>query len=146
MIPESVGPGLSEFGVSVRVYRALGAQLIDFLNDSLVLDIRGPLLPGAYVQWSHVIDPLQVVFDDQNLGWSFAGDAVFHRHSNLHRTDQPCANLPRDPKDVLSYGGIGYDVTFLDALPFLLADIARHRSRLCDYCFYGGPAGICPSL
>ena len=31
-------------------------------------------------------------------------------------------------------------------LPFPVADIDAHRVQLCDYCFYGGPAGLRPSL
>jgi hypothetical protein len=33
-----------------------------------------------------------------------------------------------------------------NALPFPLVDMELHRSELCDYCFYGGPAGIRPTL
>jgi hypothetical protein len=28
------------------------------------------------------------------------------------------------------------------ALPFPVADLDAHRYELCDYCFYGGPAGL----
>jgi hypothetical protein len=32
------------------VYRALGAQITDFANDSIALTIKGPLPSGAYVR------------------------------------------------------------------------------------------------
>ena len=37
---------LSELAIGVRVYRALGAQITDFVNDSMALTIRGPLASG----------------------------------------------------------------------------------------------------
>jgi hypothetical protein len=39
-----------------------------------------------------------------------------------------------------------YQQDVLDTLPFSVSDIALHRAELCDYCFYGGPAGLRPSL
>ena len=139
IVPDSIGPGLSELGVGVRVYRALGAQITDFLNDSLILNVRGPLPPGAYVRWPTGTLAPQVVFDERNQTWHYAGELVVKRHSNLHRTDQPCANTFKRSR-------FAPPVETFDALPFPLADIALHRSELCDYCFYGGPAGIRPSL
>jgi hypothetical protein len=141
VVPRSVGPGLSELVVGVRVYRALGAYITDFLNDNITLNIRGPLPPGAYVRWYYGIENLQVAFDDQRQTWDFRGKALVNRHSNLHRTDQPCANASHRT----AYLDWSRFQTF-DTLPFPLAEIALHRSELCDYCFYGGPAGIRPSL
>jgi hypothetical protein len=31
-------------------------------------------------------------------------------------------------------------------LPFPVADIDARRVQLCDYCFYGGPAGLRATL
>ena len=59
-----------------------------------------------------------------------------HRRSKTHRTDVPGGCLFVTPQGATS-GTIDY--TYLDALPFPIADVARHRHRLCDYCFFGGP-------
>lgn len=139
MIPEQIGPGSPQLGVTVRVYRAIGAQITDFFNDSLVLDIRGPLAPGAYVRWYYDTKNPQVQFDDKNQVWTYSGNLLVKRHSNWHRTDCPCANEGKTSR-------FAYLVEKVDALPFALKDIALHRSELCDYCFYGGPSGERPSL
>jgi len=138
-VPENVGPGLSKLGVGVRVYRTLGAQITDFVNDGITLNIRGPLKAGAYVRWYYDVKNPQVRFNGKSDTYAYTGEAVVKRHSNLHRTDQPCKMEARRSRYL-------YKVEFLDALPFPVADIAAHRAELCDYCFYGGPAGLRPSL
>jgi hypothetical protein len=30
-------------------------------------------------------------------------------------------------------------MTYYKKFPFQIAEIKKHRSELCDYCFYGGP-------
>ena len=35
----------------LRVYRAIGAQLFDFVNDGITLIVGGPLPKGVYVRW-----------------------------------------------------------------------------------------------
>jgi hypothetical protein len=32
----------------------------------------------------------------------------------------------------------------MDALPFPLAKLAENRSKVCDYCFFGGPTKTVP--
>jgi hypothetical protein len=81
-----------------------------------------------------------VRFDDKSDAWAYAGEVVVKRHSKFHRTDHPCANV------VGRKSRYTYEIDILDALPFPVADIAAHRSELCDYCFYGGPTGIRPAL
>lgn len=137
--PAVVAPGSSPLGIGVRVYRALGAQLTDFLNDSITLNIRGPLPRGAYVRWYYDVKNPQVTFDDKNQSWAYKGELRVKRHSNLHRTDQPCKNAQKRSR-------YEYQTDILDSLPFPLADIALHRSELCDYCFFGGPGGVRPAL
>ena len=39
-----------------------------------------------------------------------------------------------------------YSVTQMDFLPFPVADIDLHRTNLCEYCFWGGPAGLRATL
>jgi hypothetical protein len=80
-----------------------------------------------------------VAYDSKNNAWNYAGQVVVKRHSNLHRTDKPCANAFKRSRYT-------YLTQTLDKLPFPLANLELHRTQLCDYCFYGGPAGIRPSL
>ena len=131
-IPATLGPGLSLFGVTVRVYRVLGAQITDFLNDAIRLSIGPARQPGAYVRWYYDVKNPQVTFD--GTAYAYAGEAVVKRHANYHRTDRPCANESRRSRYT-------YQVETLDSLPFSVTDIALHRAELCDYCFYGGPGG-----
>jgi hypothetical protein len=137
--PQVDAPGVSELSVGVRVYRTLGAQISDLVNDDVTLNIRGPLPPGAYVRWFYEVKNPQVTFDDVNQIWAFKGDLRVKRHSNIHRTDQPCKNASKRSR-------YASQVDVLDALPFPLSEITFHRSELCDYCFFGGPGGIRPSL
>ena len=137
--PNAVGPGLSQMKVTVRVYRTLGAQITDFVNDTITLQIGGPLPSSAYVRWYYDVKNPQVTFDSGSNAWAYAGDTVVRRHSNYHRTDKPCANEAKRSR-------YQYEVEVFDTLPFSIANIALHRAELCDYCFYGGPAGMRPSL
>jgi hypothetical protein len=137
--PATVGPNLMRLGVDCRVYRPLGPDITDFVNEGIRLEIRPKLPPGAYVRWRYEVKNPQVVFDETTQTWAYRGDEIVKRHSNLHRTDAPCANARKPSR----YAG-EYDR--LDALPFAVADIELHRSELCDYCFYGGPAGLQPAL
>jgi hypothetical protein len=137
--PSSVGPGLSQLGVGVRVYRALGADITDFLNDNIALTIRGPAAPGTYVRWWYDVKNPQVQFDSDHQAWSYTGEEVVSRHSNFHRADRPCKNASKMSR-------YQYRIDALDALPFPLAALPLHRAELCDYCFYGGPAGLRASL
>lgn len=130
--PATLGPGLALLGVTVRVYRVLGAQITDFLNDAIRLVIGPARRPGAYVRWYYDVKNPQVTFD--GAAGAYAGEAVAKRHSNYHRTDKPCANEARRSRYT-------YQVETLDSLPFPVTDIALHRAELCDYCFYGGPSG-----
>jgi hypothetical protein len=137
--PATVGPGLAELRITVRVYRPFGATVTDFVNDGITLSIRGPLPAGAYVRWYYDVKNPNVRFDETANAWVYTGDAVVKRHSNYHRTDKPCAMAARHSRYT-------YRQDLLDSLPFSVSEIALHRAELCDYCFYGGPAGVKPSL
>jgi hypothetical protein len=139
LIPDDVGPGLSELLVTCRVYRPLGEQVTDFVNDAITLNVTGPLAAGAYVRWFYEVKNPQVRFEEGSDAWAYTGDSVVRRHSNLHRTDRPCKMAAKRSRFL-------YRIDFLDALPFPVAEIDAHRARLCDYCFYGGPGGDRPSL
>jgi hypothetical protein len=135
--PTVDAPGQSEVTVSVRLYRALGAQITDLVNDNIKLTIRpAPAGKGAYVRWFYEVKNPQVSFDVPNDEWRFDGDLRVKRHSNIHRTDDArCENALKSSR-------YASQPELLDALPFQLADVTLHRSQLCDYCFYGSPGGF----
>ena len=137
--PDSLAPGENEFGVGVRVYRAIGPQITDLLNDNQVLTIRGVATPGSYVRWYYDVKNPQVTFDKSVGEWAYLGEQVARRHSNWHRLDRPCTNASKRSRYT-------YQDQVVDELPFGLNQINLHRSELCDYCFYGGPGGERPSL
>ena len=109
------------------------------MNEGVNLTVREPLPPGAYKRWWYDVKNPQVQYDAKSDRFSYAGEAVQHRHSNWHRTDKPCKNAAKSSRYT-------YLDEVLDTLPFHVRDIALHRAELCDYCFYGGPAGIRPAL
>ena len=37
-------------------------------------------------------------------------------------------------------------IEYMDALPFPLAKLAENRSKVCDYCFFGGPTKTVPLI
>ena len=123
----------------MRVYRPFCATVTDFVNDGITLAIRAPLSPGSYIRWYYDVKNPNVNFDPKANAWAYTGDALVKRHSNYHRTDKPCAMEARRSRYT-------YQQEVLDTLPFSVSDIALHRPELCDYCFYGGPAGLRPSL
>ena len=140
-VPEVVGPGLTQYAVVARLYRALGAEITELVNDSIHLVIGPPLAPGAFVRWYYDVKNPQVQYDDLNQVWAYKGELVVKRHSNWHRTEpgKACENAAKRSRYF-------YQNDNLDALPFPLADIVHHRSELCDYCFFGSPGGNRPKL
>jgi hypothetical protein len=138
-VPQVVAPGVTTLGVGCRVYRALGAEITEVLNDGIELNIGGPLPSAAYVRWFFAVKNPQTRFNEKEQEWHYVGEAVVRRHSNLHRTDRPCMMEPRSSRYISR-------TDFFDRLPFAVANIALHRLELCDYCFYGGPAGMRASL
>ncbi len=135
--PQSVAPGASELIISCRVYRALGPFLTDFFNESVTLSIHDPLPPGVYIRWRYDVKNPQVQLVDET--YHFAGERVVQRLSKVHRLDHPCANAAKMSRYVSS-------IDVRDSLPFPIQSAIENRDRLCEYCFYGGPAGLLLSL
>ena len=67
------------------------------------------------------------------------GDRVVERWSKFHRTDKPCKSANHRSR-------FTYSDEVLDDLPFPIDDIDGNRYRLCDYCFFGGPASTIAKL
>jgi hypothetical protein len=131
--------GVTDFGVTVRLYRQLGATVTELGTESLNVHMRGPLPQPAYVRWRSQVSNPQIRVDEATDTWTYHGEAQINRWSEWHRTDAPCraVNAPSRYR---------YGVEEADRLPFSLRVLEKHRKGLCPYCFYGGPGGINPSL
>ena len=138
-VPASVGPGLTRFAVVCRVYRALGPFMTEILNQTVRLTVGPALAKGVFVAWSYEVKVPQFTFDYAADQWRFVEFRTVKRRSVFHRVDKPCQNANHrsrfSPAEV-----------FLDDLPFPVSAILTNRTRLCDYCFFGGPASTIASL
>ena len=125
------------FIVKCRVYRPWGDWTQEIFARQLTIIISDRLRrQKPYVTWNHTAfyqgysaklnDPSR-----QGTGW-----VVAERVSKIHRTnpDKRCRFADNYTPD------LGRDdLTYLDALPFPIANIAQHRKEVCPYCFFGGP-------
>lgn len=139
--PAGVGPATTSFGITCRVYRPLGPAVIDFLDEGITLTVHPPVPPGTYVRWRYDVKNPQVRYDEQARAWDFAGtgQSVVRRWSAIHRLDEPCRMAHRRSR-------FTYEDEFLDRLPFPLVQILDRRDTICEYCFFGGPGKLVPSL
>ena len=117
----------------------LGPFTTDQLNETINLDVGPHLPPGAFIRWRYDVKNPQVKYNDAAEQWSYTGDAVVQRWSKFHRTDKPCKNANHRSRFI-------YNDEVLDDVPFPIHDINRNRYRLCDYCFFGGPASTIAQL
>ena len=107
---------VESFSIYVRVYRQLYGRAKEFGSCSFSITVQDRLdRHHPYVKWEH---------------WAQGTE----RYSAIHRTAVPgrCKMADRGSRN-------GPAITYLDSLPFPVADVAAHRDELCDYCFYGGP-------
>lgn len=138
------------FLVECRVYRALGSQVTEFLNYTRSLIIHDALdRSHPFVQWTHdVFTPIVEVRPDGST--IETGYQLRTRQSAIHRTALPgrCRmstfySLKREePNKALQKRTPDY----LDELPFPIADLIHNRSKVCDYCFFGGPTKNVPLI
>jgi hypothetical protein len=137
--PGSFGVQSNRFAVVCRVYRTLGPFSTELLNETFKLDIGPPVQPGAFVRWRYDVKNPQIALDVQADEYSYVGDAVVRRWSKFHRTDKPCNSASDSSRYI-------YELEVIDDLPFPIHDMLGNRYRLCDYCFFGGPASLSSSL
>ena len=138
-IPAGLGPQVDRFAVVCRVFRVLGPFTTELLNETIRLEV-GQFLPnGAFVRWRYDVKNPQIKYDDVAEGWSYTGDRVVRRWSKFHRSDKPCKNANHRSR-------FTYSDEVLDDLPFPINDIDNNRYRLCDYCFFDGPASTIAKL
>lgn len=127
----------SGFEIKGRLYRIFGADDMEDIDGSMTsLEVRGALVPSAYVSWRAQSVKPKVGFNTTSGLWEYGGDAHVQRTSKLHRTDAPCQAASKGA----GYAG-RYQPQYSDELPFPLIELDLFRARLCDYCFFNGPAG-----
>jgi hypothetical protein len=137
------------FHLDCFVFRPLGPNVDHVFHQDMIIgrfqsdivDIRHP-----YVRWQHDVRvPLvEKTSDGRSVIRSYP---VRHRKSALHRThvEERCKMLQfASTGSVAGSGSQDVGFEYLDELPFPLADIQNHRADLCEFCFFGGPAGIVP--
>jgi hypothetical protein len=137
--PAALGSQVVRFAVVCRVFRVLGPFTTELLNETIRLEIGPSLSDGAFVRWRYHVKNPQIKYDDTAERWSYTGDRLVERWSKFHRTDKPCQSANHRSR-------FTYSDEVLDDLPFPINDIDGNRYRLCDYCFFGGPASIIAKL
>ena len=137
--PAALGSQVDRFAVVCRVFRVLGPFTTELLNETIRLEVGTFLPDGAFVRWRYYVKNPQIKYDDAAEHWSYTGDRVVERWSKFHRTDKPCKNANHRSR-------FTYSDEVLDDLPFPINDIGGNRYRLCDYCFFGGPASTIARL
>lgn len=139
--PAAIGPATTRFGVTCRVYRTLGPEVTEFLNEGIQLDVHAPVPAGTYVRWRYDVKNPQVRFDQRSNSWGYGNpsERVVRRWSAIHRLDKPCRMAHKRSRYT-------YEDQFLDRLPFPLEQILDRRDTICEYCFFGGPGNLLPSL
>ena len=139
VVPATVAPGRAALTVRAEMYRDLASASVSLADESVPLSIRGPLPSAAYVRWSYGVVTPQLAFQTAANSWTYSGDLQHNRRSAIHRTDEPCKFAGRRSRYT-------FDVENFGSLPFALQLLEDHRGELCDYCFYGGPAGVLARL
>ena len=139
VVPADVAPGRTALTVRAELYRDLGPASTILADESVPLSVRGPLPSAAYVRWRYGVVSPQLQFRPSANSWTYSGNLQHNRRSAIHRTDQPCTFADRRSRYT-------FDVENLGALPFAVHLLEDHRAELCDYCFYGGPAGVLARL
>jgi hypothetical protein len=138
-VPAALGPHVERLAVSCRVYRVLGPFTNELLNETIRLDVGPPLQAGAFVRWRYWVKNPQIKHNGATQQWGYTGDRLVERWSKIHRLDKPCQNANDSSR-------FSYSHEVFDDLPFPIHDMNGNRYRLCDYCFFGGPASTIASL
>jgi hypothetical protein len=137
--PAALGSQVNRFAVVCRVFRVLGPFTTELLNETIRLEVGSFLPQGAFIRWHYYVKNPQVKYDGAAQQWLYTGDLVVEHWSKFHRTDKPCKNANHRSRFI-------YFNEVLDDLPFPIKDVAGNRYRLCDYCFFGGPASTIAKL
>ena len=138
-VPAQLAATIERLAVGCRVYRVLGPFITDLFNETIRMEVGPALTPGAFVRWRYDVKNPQIGLDLATDAYSYRGDRVVRRWSKFHRADRPCNNAQKRSRYTYS------DETLND-LPFPIKDMNGNRYRLCDYCFFGGPASTISTL
>ena len=136
--PKDFGAQQGRCAVGCRVYRTTGAQQTEIFNDVVHLAVTPVPAGPAYVSWDYDVQRPWVDFDAATETWTYQGDRLAKRHSKIHRVNG-CRSVGEESR-------FSYRTTKMFVLPFPVAEIDARRVQLCDYCFYGGPAGLRATL
>ena len=133
---------IAELSVEARVYRTLGAGTEEILYKIQTLKVSDYVdRSHPYVQWYHQAAVPRVQVDPDGTQ-RIEGLMVVGRQSAIHRTALPgrCRMLRHySLQKLLPQDGQEFALEYLDELPFPLGELAAHRAKVCDYCFFGGP-------
>jgi hypothetical protein len=125
------------FVVSCRVYRPGETGTKELFQGKTAIRITDRLLrEKPYVRWAHA-----AFFEGftRRVGDPFRaskGTVRAERTSRIHLTDPAlrCKMADRYSKHLLPTS-----LDYLAALPFPSSELVKHRSSVCEYCFFGGP-------
>ena len=124
------------------MYRTLGAGTEEILYKIQTLKVSDYVdRSHPYVQWYHQAAVPRVQVDPDGTQ-RIEGLMVVGRQSAIHRTALPgrCRMLRHySLQKLLPQDGQEFALEYLDELPFPLGELAAHRAKVCDYCFFGGP-------
>ncbi len=137
--PKPLGADQGKCVVGCRLYRASGTQTTEIFNEVIDLAVTPAPVGPAYIRWDYDVQRPWVQLDPTTDIWHYEGAPVAHRHSKIHRLLDGCTNSSKVSRYI-------YNVTEMAGLPFPVVDLDAHRYELCDYCFYGGPAGLRSTL
>ncbi len=138
-----------QLSIEVRVYRTLGAGSEELFYRLQYLEVRDYVdRSHPYVQWSHqaMVPQVQVEADGTH---TVIGSHIVGRRSAIHRTALPgrCRMLRyHSLTKLFPPDWRGFPLEYTDALPFPLRELIANRSRVCDYCFFGGPSRDVPLI
>lgn len=148
----------SGFSLSVRIYRTLGPETETLFTETARICIEDVFdRSHPYVYWTHPVFVPKVCVE-ADCSHTIIGNRVVQRTSHIHRTAFPgrCRMASRFSRKVKAsaeerkrWGPASKHpakLEYLDALPFAFGELAAHRGKLCDYCFFGGPGKTTPII
>lgn len=144
---DSLGPVFLEtpaFRIDCNVSRVVGNHTKSLQNSFFLIEIADRLdRSRPYVFWEHEIYKPNVTVE-QDGSQTIHGYSREQRRSDIHLTSIPqrCRMADRYSPMVAPRPDADPErpyLQYLDELPFPADAIMENRTKLCDYCFFGGP-------
>jgi hypothetical protein len=126
----------SKFIVKCRVYRPFGNTVTNIFKQTISVKIIDKLdRSKPYVHWHYMAEYIGAITDADNPDSAYID---IERNSKIHYTDyyKRCLFADKYSNQLLKGNG---QLSYLNQLPFDIADIENHRDEVCPYCFFGGP-------